>query len=139
MNELEDIKLRNLLQDIKLESPDKNFSSRVMNKIIQENEAIEKIKSEKILGKGFWIFLLLFIALFVAVWFLSPSSGETTGIFDQYLGKLSLGSDYQSFWGKLGAVPIGIAGIFAASSILLFIDKFISNNMGVFSDHKVLR
>jgi len=138
MNELEDIKLRSLIQDIKLESPDKNFSSRVMNKILQENEAIEKIKSERILGKGFWIFLILFIVLFGTVWFFSPSSSETTGILDQYLGKLSSDIDYQSFLGKLGAVPIGLAGIFVASSILLFIDKFISNNLGVISDHKII-
>jgi hypothetical protein len=137
MNKQEDIKLRILLQEIELESPDKNFSSRVMNKILQENEAIEKIKSERILGKGFWIFLILFIALLGIIWFFSPSPAETTGIMDQYLGTLSLRNDYQSFFAKLGVLPQSVVGIFAASSILLFIDKIIGNNLGVFTDHKI--
>jgi len=135
MNELEDIKLRKILQDIQLESPDTNFSARVMDKIREENEAIEKIKAERILGKGFWVILILFIILLGAVWIFSFTGNQTVGILDKLLqGKISATNEYQNFLAKLGVVPISVAGILIASSILLFIDRFINSNLKVFSD-----
>ena len=58
MNDIEDIKLKTLLQKMKLESPKANFSVRVMNKIFEEENVLNKIKSERILGKGFWIIII---------------------------------------------------------------------------------
>ncbi len=139
MNELEDIKLRMLLQDIKLESPDANFSTRVMDKILKENEAIEKIKSERILGRGFWIILALFIILLGITWIASSSGAETGGILEKWFQEANSSTNgYNTLLGKLGLVPASIAGILIASSVLLFIERFISSNLEVFSNRKVV-
>ena len=134
MNELEDIKLHALLQGMKLDSPEPNFSVRAMNKIFEENSVLERIKSEKVLGKGFWIIMLLFVALLVTVFFLSNSGADTTGIAQSLLPEISGVSDgYNSALGKIGTLPLGIAGILAAFSVLLFLDRFISSNSKVFA------
>ena len=145
MNELEDIKLRMLLQDIQLESPDKNFSIRVMDKILRENEAIEKIKAERILGKGFWIILGLFVVLLAIIGLVSSSGSETGGIIDKFFQANKIfgnagntANDYKSIIERLGSAPIGIAVILVASSVLLFIEPFISSNLKVFSDRKIV-
>ena len=134
MNELEDIKLKILLQEMKLESPNANFSSRVMDKIMEKDLVLEKIKSERILGKGFWIILILFVALLVVMFVMQNSASTTEGILNQFFSGLDeKTSGYTSFFEKLGTIPLSVAGILIASSVLLFIDRFISSNMKVFS------
>ncbi len=134
MNELEDIKLKALLQNLELNSPRTGFSVRVMNKIFEEESALEQIKSERILGKGFWIITVLFIALLVAIFILSNSGMESTGAVQELLPEMKgLSQEYASILGKLGSVPLGIGGCLAAFSILLFIDRFISSNSKVFA------
>lgn len=134
MNELEDIKLKAVLQGIKLDSPEPNFSVRVMNKIFEESSALERIKSEKILGKGFWIIMLLFVALLVTVFLFSNSGVEPSGTVQQLLPEMNgVNEGYQSILGKMGTVPLGIGGLFAAFSVLLFIDRVISSNSKVFA------
>ena len=134
MNELEDIKLKILLQEMKLESPNANFSSRVMDKIMEEDLVLEKIKSERILGKGFWIILILFVALLVVMFVMQNSASTTEGILNQFFSGLDeKTSGYTSFFEKLRTNPLSVAGILIASSVLLFIDRLISSNMKVFS------
>ncbi len=134
MNELEDIKLKILLQELKLESPDADFSSRVMDKIMKEDLVLEKIKSERILGKGFWIILILFVALLAVILIMQNSASTSEGAINQFFNGLDeKTSGYTSFFEKLGTVPVSVAGILIASSVLLFIDRFISSNMKVFS------
>lgn len=137
MNELEDIKLRILLQELKLEKPGKDFTSNVMDKILAEDLALERIKSERILGKGFWIILILFVALLASILVLQNSTissgGELNNLFK---GLENATSGYNSFFSKIGNIPLSIAGILIASSILLFIDRFISSNAKVFSLEK---
>ncbi len=121
-------------RDMKLESPGKGFSSRVMDKILAEDLALEKIKSERILGKGFWIILILFVALLAVILIVqnsaSTSSGELNNLFN---GLDKATSGYESIFAKMGNLPLSIAGILIASSILLFIERFINSNMKVFS------
>ena len=134
MNELEDIKLKILLQEMKLESPGKDFTSNVMEKILDEDLALERIKSERILGKGFWIILILFVALLVAILVMQNSTVASGGELNNFFNGLeSATSGYNSFFSKIGNLPLSIAGILIASSILLFIDRFISSNAKVFS------
>ena len=134
MSELEDIKLKALLQGMTLDSPEPNFSVRVMNKIFEENNALEKIKSERILGKGFWIILLLFAAIVLAVLLLSNGNVETTNTAQNLLPQMTeVSNGYNSILGKLGSLPLGIAGFLAAFSVLLFIDRFISSNSKIFA------
>lgn len=135
MNELEDIKLRAILHEMKLEKPASNFSVRVMERILQEDSAMEKIKSERILGKGFWIIIILFVVLLVVV-FLGSNFGlgaETQ--LPSFVSKFQNGvnSGVQTFFMKIGSAPLSIAGILIATSILIFIDRLIDSNVKVFS------
>ncbi|MEZ5106142.1 MAG: hypothetical protein R2757_16705 [Draconibacterium sp.] len=135
MNELEDIKLKMLLQEMKLESPKADFSSRVMHKIFAEDIVLEKIKSERILGKGFWIITTLFVVLIASMFIFQNTGINSTsgGEINQFLNGIDNTQGYQSFFQKIGTVPLSIAGIFIAVSVLLFIDRFITSNMKVFS------
>ena len=135
MNELEDIKLKILLQEMKLDSPKPDFTLQVMNLVIQEDQVLEQIKAQRILGKGFWIILVLFIVLMAAIFFMYQSGAQVAGDSGSLLPKIDSGisEGVQSIFGKLGMVPLSIAGILIASSILLFIDRFITSNTKLFA------
>jgi len=135
MNELEDIKLKALLQQMKLDSPEPNFSVRVMNKIFEENSVLERIKSEKVLGKGFWIILILFIVLLTAIVIIYNTGVQPESQMQELLPSVNSGltKSYQSIFNKLGTIPLSIAGILIASSVLVFIDKIISSNSEIFA------
>lgn len=127
-----DSELKSLIKGVKLDSPGNDFTSKVMNRVFEEKTAMEKVKDEKLLGKGFWIILFLFVILIVAMFVFSPSGIQNEGQFSKLLsgandGALSQG--YQSFFSNLGSLPLSIGGILLASSILLFIDKFLPQIM----------
>ncbi|NOR75299.1 MAG: hypothetical protein GQ525_09080 [Draconibacterium sp.] len=135
MNELEDIKLRALLNEMNLESPTSNFSIGVMNKIFEENSLLEKVKSERILGKGFWLIFILFVILLAIIYYISTSGMTIDSQFSNILPGLNssrVSTGYQSIFERIGTVPISIVGILLASSTLLFIDRIIVANSKVF-------
>lgn len=132
----EDKELKKVLKSIKLDSPESNFSVRVMNRIFQENSLLEKIKNERILGKGFWIILTLFTALIATMFFFSGTESIAGGSISEYLNGLNsnaLQQDYQTFYQKIGTVPLSIAGILLASSILLFIERLFNSKIKIFT------
>lgn len=135
-----DNELRNLIKEIKLDSPGKDFTLNVMNRVLEEKAAIVQVKDEKILGKGFWIILSLFVILIIAM-FLFPGSGvQENGQISKMLSNVgdgSLTSGYQSVFSKLGSLPLSIGGILLASSVLLFIDRFLPQLTTNISAHKV--
>ena len=135
MNELEDIKLRVLLQNLELDSPGPDFTLRVMNRVTEENLALEQIKSQPILGKGFWVFTLIFVVLMAVIFFVFQGGAQSAGGSEDILSKLDTGvsQGVQSFFGKLGTVPLSVAGILIATSLLLFIDRFITSNTKLFA------
>ena len=136
MNELEDIKLNALLNEMKLESPEANFSVRVMDKIFEEESVLNKIKTTRILGNGFWIIVVLFIVLFAVLYFVSISGINVESDITKILPGLnssSVSNGYQSIFVKMGTLPLSIAGILMASSVLLFIERFINANSKVFA------
>ncbi|WP_303918788.1 hypothetical protein [Draconibacterium sediminis] len=135
MNELEDIKLKAFLQNMELEKPGSGFTVQVMNKIFAENSALEQIKSEKILGKGFWIISILFVALLAAIFVVSNTGIQADSQIGQLLPEAGQGlsEGYESFFSKLGTLPLSIAGITIGVSVLIFIDKIISSNSKVFA------
>ena len=123
MNELEDIKLNALLHEMKLESPNANFSVRVMNKIYEEESVFNKIKTTRILGNGFWIILVLFVVLLAVLYFVSASGLTPESDIAKILPELnssSVSTGYQSIFEKMGTAPLSIAVILMASSILPF-------------------
>jgi hypothetical protein len=136
MNELEDIKLNALLHEMKLESPDANFSVRVMDKIFEEESVFNKIKTTRILGNGFWIILVLFVVLFAVLYFVSASGVTPESDIAKILPGLNtskVSSGYQSIFEKMGTAPLSIAVILLATSVLLFIERFINANSKVFT------
>ncbi|AHW61456.1 hypothetical protein SAMN05444285_10675 [Draconibacterium orientale] len=135
MNELEDIKLKAFLQNLELEKPDSGFTVQVMNKIFAEDSALEQIKSERILGKGFWIISILFVVLLAAIFVVSNTGMQADSQIGQLLPEAGQGltEGYESFFSKLGTLPLSIAGITIGVSVLIFIDKIISSNSKIFA------
>ena len=135
MNELEDIKLRILLQNLELDSPKPDFTLRVMNRVIEEDLVLEQIKSQRILGKGFWVFITIFVVLMAVVFFVFQSGAQGGSESADLISKLdpAVSQGFQSFFGKLGMVPLSVAGILIATSLLLFIDRFITSNTKLFA------
>lgn len=135
MNELEDIKLKAFLQNLELEKPGSGFTVQVMNKIFAENSALEQIKSERILGKGFWIISILFVGLLAAIFVVSNTGMQADSQIGQLLPEAGQGlsEGYESFFSKLGTLPLSIAGITIGVSVLIFIDKIISSNSKIFA------
>jgi hypothetical protein len=135
MNELEDIKLQALLQKMKLDSPEPNFTVRVMNKIFEENNALETIKAEKILGKGFWLILILFVSLMAIVYFAYSSGVQPESQLQNVLPEASKGmsNGFNSFFSRINHLPLAVGGILAAFSVLLFLDRIILSNSKLFA------
>ena len=135
MSELEDIKLKALLQQMRLDSPEPDFSVRVMNKIFEGENALERIKSEKVLGKGFWIISILFVIILAAIFIMYNTGVQPESQIREILPEINGGisEGYNSFFSKLGTLPLSIAGILVATTLLLFIDKFISSNSKIFA------
>jgi hypothetical protein len=58
---------------------------------------------------------------------------------DSQIGQLlpeagqGLSEGYESFFSKLGTLPLSIAGITIGVSVLIFIDKIISSNSKIFA------
>jgi cbb3-type cytochrome oxidase subunit 3 len=134
MNELEDIKLKALLQNMKLESPEAGFSARVMNQIFEENNALERIKAQRVLGKGFWLILALFVVLLAVIYFVSGNAGAADSTAQNILPSLEGAvNSYENIFSKIGKAPLSIVAILFASSILLFADRIISSNTKLFA------
>jgi len=134
----EDKKLKSLLKTIHLESPGADFSANVMNRIFSEESLLEKVRREKVLGKGFWVILILFVALFAAMFIFSSSGGNSGGGLSEYIPALNsqtVTQDYQNFFERLGSVPVSIAGILLASSILVFIERFLNSRIKTFQNN----
>ncbi len=120
----EDNELRQLLKNIKPEKPASDFTRLVMNRIYQEQSIIEKVKSEPVLGKGFWTILALFGVLIAAILLLSvnnPAAGTFTLLPELSIQKFMPG--YRSFFENLSSLPANVAGIFIGFSLLLFLDR----------------
>ncbi len=135
-----DNELKSIIKGIQLVSPGIDFTSKVMTRVLEEKTAMEKVPDEKLLGKGFWIILFLFVILIVAMFVFSPSGIQTEGQFSKLLsgandGALSQG--YQSFFSNLDSLPLSIGGILLASSVLVFIDRFLPQFTAHFSAHKI--
>jgi hypothetical protein len=133
-----DNELKKLIRGIKLDSPGSDFTSRVMNRVSEEKPVIEIVKNEKLLGRGFWIILSLFVALFVAMFVFSNGIADE-GQISKLLSSANDGAfskSYQSVFNNLGTLPLSIGGIFLASTILLFVDKFLPVVLSQSNAHK---
>ena len=131
-----DKELRKLLKEVQVETPSKEFTLKVMNRVWEEKAALAKsetVKSEKILGRGFWIILGVFILLFFAVAFFANQGIAETGQISKFIegiGEGSVSNQYQSVFSKVNSLPLSIGGILLALSVLIFIDRFLNKLNG---------
>ena len=127
-----DTELKNLIKGIKLDSPGSDFTSKVMNRVFEEKPIVEIVKKEKLLGRGFWIILSLFVLLIAVMLVFSQGGVADEGQLSKLLSNANEGAlsqGYQSIFRNLGSLPLSIGGILLASTVLLFIDKFLSQVM----------
>lgn len=124
----EDKELRQLLKSIKLEKPAPDFTKVVMNRVFQERTIVEQVRVEPVLGKGFWIILALFVLLMAVMVLLSGSNivPESTAVLPEINTEKYM-SGYRSFFENFGNLPVSIAGITLAFSMLIFLERFLSS------------
>ena len=128
----EDKELKALIRSMSIEKPGKNFSGKVMNKIFELESALERIKSERILGKGFWLILSLFVVIMgtIVVVSLNGVTGSESELTNM-LPDITAGERYETVFNKVTGLPLSIAGILLASSFLVFIDRFLSTRSNI--------
>jgi len=124
-----DNEFRKLIKELKPESPELGFTQKVMARVLEEKVLPEKVEKERILGKGFWIIVSLFAALFVGFLVMSNAGvqgvSQGSNIFKGLEGEGIL-KGYQSLFSNLGGLPLSIGGILFASSLLIFADRLFS-------------
>lgn len=131
----EDKELRALIKSMKPDSPGSDFSGKVMNQIFEMESLLEKVKRERIFGKGFWIITTLFIMLIGALIAVSiTGAGGAESEIAKFLPDLNAGGvsqGYENAFQKVTSLPLSIAGILISSSFLIFIDRFLTNRSKV--------
>ncbi len=119
--------LRQMLKNIKLDKPASEFTNQVMTRVFQESVLIEQVKSEPVLGKGFWIIMALFGILMAAMVFVS--TGNFTAEHISILPDISSRGfmiDYRLFFSNMANLPANIAGISIAFSLLIFLERYLT-------------
>jgi hypothetical protein len=124
----EDKKLEALIKNMKPDSPGNDFAGKVMNRIFEMESLLEKVKNERIFGKGFWIITSLFVVI-IGVLVATSVTGLSTGS-ESEIAKLlpdlntdPIANGYQTAFQKISGLPLSIAGILLASSMLVLIDR----------------
>jgi len=129
----EDKELKNLITNMTPDSPGRDFSGKVMNRIFEMESVLEKLKRERIFGKGFWIITSLFIALMGTLIAISINGAD--GAESQLLKLLpnlntgGVTQSYENIAEKITSLPLSIAGILLSSSFLVFIDHFLNKKI----------
>jgi hypothetical protein len=127
-NEME---LRRLIKEIKLEKPGAGFSTSVMDAVLAEAARKTAYRTEPILGKKFWVFVGMFVVLAIVLILFGKGESSTSneiasGIIEKFpapdLGNIKSG--YSRFWDMVSGLPITIGAIMLATSALILADKF---------------
>lgn len=129
----EDKKLGQLLRSARPESPGRGFSSRVMDRIFEEQYGLEQVKQQPVLGRGFWIILALF-AVLLGIFVLLSGGGQEVNSSPALFPDVNTDAvmtGYRSFFEKLGGLPASVAGILMASSLLIFLERFLGSRSHV--------
>jgi len=127
----EDKKLEVLIKSMKPDSPGNDFAGKVMNRIFEMESLLEKVKNERIFGKGFWIITSLFVVIIGAL-ITSSVMGVSTGSegeltkFLPDVNTAPIANGYQNAFEKVTGLPLSIAGILLASSLLILIDRVLN-------------
>jgi hypothetical protein len=128
-----DKELKKLMKEIRLEKPGAGFSSSVMDAVLAETAINKVYRHETVLGAKFWIFTGLFIALAIIMALMGNSQSATDGsIFSGLIERfpapeLGAAKDGISRISNIfSGLPVTLASIMIASSILILADNFFS-------------
>jgi hypothetical protein len=122
----DDTKLKGLIKDIRLEKPSANFTTNVMNRVFELKTATVQSIRVHILDWKFWVLVGLFV-VFAGVMVYLSQSGVSAGnsiIPDDAAGKV--GEQYRSALHLFDQVPLSIAAILTASSLLIFLERYLT-------------
>lgn len=125
----EDKAFREVIRDLKLDSPGENFTMSVINRIHKEVPASIQTRKEPSLGKEFWIVILLFMVLSLTIFLLTQPAQESGRLMDRFLnpaGAETANALFRRVTYSFLKIPAGISGILAASSLLIFIERIFS-------------
>jgi uncharacterized BrkB/YihY/UPF0761 family membrane protein len=123
-----DPKLERLIKETRLEKPGRNFTMKVMNEIY----ALEPTRSVQsgfpVLGRTFWVLGSLFVVLAILFIVLSGTIADTGGTLNNFLSvdTGNITREYRNILGQIGNIPLSIAAILTATSILLIIERFMA-------------
>ncbi|MCD4794297.1 MAG: hypothetical protein K8R54_13765 [Bacteroidales bacterium] len=123
--------LKEIIKDIKLESPSKDFTKNVMNKISLEGKTVTEIKSSFFKKNKFiLIFLITFISIFLIVYFFTDN--QDLSILDKInfdLSGLSFFEKLRDFF-KVGIKLSSCYLIIPASVFMLFFLDYLIPKIG---------
>jgi len=127
MNKFEkDIKLKQFLKFYTPESPGPDFSGRVMKSIFEEQSSLEQVRKYPVLRRSFWVFLLLFTTLIVFA-VISRSNTDQSVITNFLTDEILTG--YRSFITQIGTLPLSMASILTATSLLVFLGNLLDKRL----------
>jgi hypothetical protein len=126
-----DKELKKWMKQIRLETPDPAFSSKVMKVILAEKQKESAYLSEPLLGKKFWMLVILFIAL-ILVFMLIPGekSVPQTAILEEFFSGLpkpgwnQINVFFSEISHKIGSLSLTLAAVMFGASALLLADNF---------------
>ena len=134
-------KLKEMMKNVRLESPGPDFSSKVMEAILAGTEKKNTLRTEPILGKKFWIFVSLFILLAVVMSaFFGNEPSPWSKPFQQFISGFPkvdpepVKNFMEQLSGKAGSLPWTLAAVIAGSSLLMIADKLFTDRHKI-SDH----
>lgn len=134
MNTLNDnIKLRELIRKVKIESPDPGFTARVMDIILAGEHKKQMIQAQPVLGKSFWVLITLFVILALVFILISGSSLQGDGIISTFFNRFTFPdlTPFRVFLTKLieksGSLPMIVATTMISASVLILADKYFSS------------
>jgi hypothetical protein len=125
-----DKELKKWMKDIRLESPGPEFSSKVMEAILTETEKKLSFVAEPVLGKKFWILVILFVALIVFfILFPGEKTASHTGLIQQLFSGIPkpdwnpINHLISEFATKTGSLTWTLAAVMLGASILIIADN----------------
>lgn len=122
----DDTKLKGLMKDIRLEKPGPNFTTNVMNRVFELKTATVQSIRVHILDWKFWVLASLFVFFAIGMIFYSQSGAQPGTTLLPDVASTKAGEKYHSALQIFGQVPLSVAAILIASSLLVFLDRFLT-------------
>jgi hypothetical protein len=122
--------LKTLIKKVKIESPDPDFTSRVMKVILADVQKEKVFSSEPVLGRSFWILVMLFVLLIVFFILISGYESPDNGVINDLLSGFPvpdltpLNNSLVKIMEKTGSIPVSVTMTMIATTVLILADRF---------------